>query len=65
VKDLRWKAALLLFVIFFALTVTTVAISIDSPKLARLSIPEGITLATKYYPMGDPIDGSGPPHMLT
>lgn len=62
---MSWKAALLLFVIFFALAATTVAISINAPNLCRLDILERTTLDTRSHPMGDPIDGPGPPHELT
>ena len=61
---MRWKAALLLFVIFFASMITTVAVSLGAPKLVRL-IPEETTLDTGYNPTGDPVDGSGPPHTFT
>jgi len=62
VRNLNSKAFLLLFVIFFALGVTTYAISLNTPKLNRPSISEKIILNTGCDPAGDPVDGGGVPH---
>jgi predicted S18 family serine protease len=62
VRNLNWKAALLLFVIFFASAVTTVAISLSAPNVSLFSASEKTLLDTVFEPMGDPVDGPGYPH---
>jgi len=57
-----WKAALLLFVIFFATAVTTVVISLSVPNLSLSSASEKTLLGKVFEPMGDPIDSPGHPH---
>ena len=59
---MNWKAALLLFVIFFASAVTTVAVSLNVPRLGQFGVSEKMTLHIGYEPLGDPIGGPGFPY---
>jgi len=58
---LNWKAALLLFVMFFASAVTGVAMSLSVPNVGLFSVFENALLDTGFEPMGDPIKGPGFP----
>jgi len=59
---MNWKVTLLLIVVFFAFTVTAVAISLSAPNLSVFSASEKTMLPTGFEPLGEPIDGSGPPN---
>lgn len=61
VNHLLWKAALMLFVLFFATTATIVVVGFNAPSLHGFSIREGRNLKWSFDPLGDPIDSPGYP----
>jgi hypothetical protein len=60
---LNWKAAALLFLMIFSLSIviTATVISLKVPNETRQSISEKIILDNGLKPNGDPIPGPWPP----
>ena len=60
---MKWKAAALLFLMIFSLSIviTATVISLKVPNETRQSISEKIILDNGLKPNGDPIPGPHPP----